>query len=557
MKKIVDGNSPKLSIADFAINPADGLAYSVDRHGALHQIDLESGSVVTLAKTGVTGTFGAAYFDPNGNLYVSNNSNGYVYKVAVGSGDYSMVQFANGPSSSINDGSRCALAPVTSASDILIDYRDAPDSYGTYLESNGARHKVTGSSLFFGESVDAESDASAYPLSDDENDNADDEDGVQFATAITEAERAVAIVNSSGAGFVSAWVDLNKNGVFDGNEQVLFDEPVSAGKQPVYMDIPVGVSAGDSWSRFRISSTTGLAATGGAPDGEVEDFPVTLHASDTVTDYYPSQNGWSTIAFEDNWPHEEDYDMNDLIVYLRTAVSSNAAGVTNVTIGGEVAAYGAGYHNGFAIRLPGVHPDQVDRDQAALHINGKEVTDWVIIEEGREETILMVTYNVWDFVGTGDFCKFYRTEPDCGSDIQMSFKASIPMIEPVQADLQGVFDPFLFATPGAWRGGDYETAPGRSYEIHLKNQAPTEAFDYSLFNRAGDDASDPSSQRFFQTEKGMPWALEIGTRWQYPVEYRDISHAYPQFAEFATSDGDNNLSWYLIDNANQLLIFTH
>jgi len=394
-------------------------------------------------------------------------------------------------------------------------------------------------------------------LTDDLTGDSDDEDGVQFATAVTENAQAVALVESSGSGYVSAWVDLDQSGTFDDYEQILFDEPVSAGKQALYADIPEGVIPGDSWARFRLSSVTGLQSTGGAPDGEVEDFPVTVNESDVVTNYYPSSNGWSTLAFEDNWPHEGDYDMNDLVVYLRSAVSSNATGVKHVAVTGEVAAVGAAYHNGFAIRLPGVNRDEINLDRTSLVINGKDVTDHVFIEEGRQEAILIVTYNVWDYVGSGELCEFYRTEADCGSDIQMTFKANISMLNPVSADLRGLMDPFLFATPGAWHGGHYMTAPGRSYEIHTKNQAPTEAFDYSLFDSSGDDASNVSQQYFYQTENGMPWALEIGTRWQYPLEYHDISHVYKQFAPFATSGGSVNQSWYTINNAEQALVFTH
>jgi len=557
MSRIIDGSSLNLYIADFAVNPNDGFAYTIDSRGDLIKIDLTDGSDQVLAKTGVRGGFGAAYFDPDGNLYLSRNSDGVVFRVAIDAGNYEPVHFANGPSSSINDGSRCALAPVTGESNTLVDFGDAPDSYGTYLDSNGARHGLESATLFFGKSVDGEAEASASPLTDDLTGDVDDEDGVQFATAVTENSQSVALIESSGSGYVSAWVDLDQSGTFDDHEQILFDEPVSAGKQAVYADIPEGVIPGDSWARFRLSSVTGLQPTGGAPDGEVEDFPVNVKESDVVTNYYPSSNGWSTLAFEDNWPYEGDYDMNDLVVYLRSAVSSNASGVKHVAIAGEVAAVGAAYHNGFAIRLPGVSPDDINLERTTLAINGKDVTNHVFIEEGRQEAILIVSYNVWDYVGSGELCEFYRTEADCGSDIQMTFKANIPMLYPVSADLRGLMDPFLFATPGAWHGGHYATAPGRSYEIHTKNQAPTEAFDYSLFDSSGDDATDVSAEKFFQTDKGMPWALEIGTRWQYPLEYRDISHVYKQFAPFATSGGSVNRSWYKIDNADQALVFTY
>ncbi len=137
----------------------------------------------------------------------------------------------------------------------------------------------------------------------------------------------------------------------------------------------------------------------------------------------------------------------------------------------------------------------------------------------------------------------------------MSFSASIPMKDAVDAELKGAFDPFLFATPGAWHGGHFVTAPGRAYEVHLKNYAPTEAFDQSLFNEPGDDASEPQNNFYYQTAKGMPWALEIGTHWSHPQEYKDIGHAYPYFAEWAQSNGWLNRAWYLSSNANTPLLF--
>ena len=137
----------------------------------------------------------------------------------------------------------------------------------------------------------------------------------------------------------------------------------------------------------------------------------------------------------------------------------------------------------------------------------------------------------------------------------MSFSARIPMKEPVPVKLQGAFDPFLFATPGAWHGGHFASAPGRSYEIHLKNYAPTEGFDQSLFNEPGDDASAPQKNFYYQTKNGLPWALEIGTQWEHPKEYNDIGHAYPYFAQWAQTNGTVNASWYLTDYAIAPLLF--
>jgi len=556
-QKLIDGSLINLTIADMAISPLDGFAYALNSNGRLYQIDLETGNSKILQETGESGGYGASYFDAEGNMYASRNKDGQIFKIAIASGDYSMEAFAHGPSSSINDGWRCALAPLNDVADDNIDFGDAPVSYGTALADNGARHGLDGDpGLFLGAAIDGESDAAAFPLSDDDDESIDDDDGIQFATSVTGGRNTVVIVDSSKSGFLNAWIDLDRSGSFDDNEQVSYNYFLNPGKQSLHMYIPTTLVEGSSWARFRLSSIPNVGPTGGVADGEVEDYQVKLIEEATVVTNYPSATSWTTLAFEDNWPLEGDYDMNDLVVYMRSAIYSKNAGVTRVDIDAEVAAVGAAYHNGFAIRLPGVSRSNIDEGNMELEINGKAVTDFQPLEEGRDEAIIIVSYNLWDYVNAGeDLCMFYRTEPGCGSDVQMKFRASIPLQEPVTTDISGLLDPFLFATPGAWHGGHFATAPGRSYEVHLKNQAPTEAFDSELFSQAGDDASVPEQGLYYQTTKGMPWALEIGTRWDYPIEYRDLSNAYLQFQDFAQSNGLQSSYWYNPENSNPALLF--
>ena len=556
MKRVIDGKTLDLKIFDIAFHPSDGFAYAVDKTGFLHKIDSETGSSTNLGSVGVTGTFGAVYFDVDANLYLSSNRDGNVYKVAIDSGDYTAQLFAIGPSSSINDGARCALAPVVDESNVDIDYGDAPDSYGTYLKDNGARHGLLADpDLFLGSQVDGESDGKPMPQSDDESDRNDDEDGVQFATTLQAGSQAVVMVEPSKQGILSAWIDRNQNGVFDDNEQVITDRAVSAGKQPIYITIPQDARAGDTWARFRLSSSVGMTPTGGVSDGEVEDYKVNIQVEGSAVTYYPSSSGWTTIAFEDNWPFEGDYDMNDLVTHMRTSVFKTDGKVTLVNIAGELSAVGAAYHNGFGIRLPGVLRDQIDEENINYTINDRVVSNYSPLEAGRYEAIFIMAYNTWSYVSAGEDCVYYRTEEGCGSDKQMRFNITIPMKTPIESDISGVFDPFLFATPGAWHGDHFDTPPGRSYEIHLKNHHATEAFDYKFMNFSGQDASNPDNKHFFQTTKGMPWAMEMGSEWMHPKEFRDITHAYPKFPSFVRSDGVENPSWYKNENAVQNILF--
>jgi len=556
MVRVVDGGTLKLKIFDLAFHPTDGYAYAVDRSGLLHKIDVENGTSEQLADVGVTGTFGAVYFDVDENLYISSNNDGKLYKIAIGAGDYTAQLFALGPSSSINDGARCALAPVIDVSNVDIDFGDAPESYGTYLKDNGARHGLTSdTSLYLGAGVDGESDGKPMPLSDDVSDRNDDEDGVQFATTLQAGDRAVVMVEPSAAGVLSAWVDFDQNGTFDADEQIVTDLSVNAGKQPVYIDVPADAKPGSTWSRFRLSSSVGMEPTGGVSDGEVEDYSVNITVEGASVNYYPSSKSYSTVVFEDNWPFEGDYDMNDLVVNLKTSIFYTDKKATLVNISGQLTAVGAAYHNGFGIRLPDVLRDQVDEDGINYTINDRKVVNYSPLEAGRYEAIFILAYNTWSYVSAGEDCTFYRTEEGCGSDVQMRFNLTIPFKEPIETDISGIFDPFLFATPGAWHGDHFDTPPGRSYEIHLKNHHATEAFNYKFMNGSGQDASNPDNKHFFQTTNGLPWAMEVGNEWKYPKEYRDVTHAYPKFPSFVRSEGEENPSWYTFSNAVESILF--
>ena len=82
-------------------------------------------------------------------------------------------------------------------------------------------------------------------------------------------------------GYLDAWIDLNADGDFgDLGEQVLDSLQLSAGSNSITITVPGGSTvAGEKVSRFRFSSTGGLGPVGFAPDGEVEDHIITVHAN--------------------------------------------------------------------------------------------------------------------------------------------------------------------------------------------------------------------------------------------------------------------------------------
>ena len=173
----------------------------------------------------------------------------------------------------LNPGNNALLLPVI----VLrrLDYGDAPDpTYPTLRAINGARHDA--SNLHLGALWDAE--RNGLPNATATGDNltaANDEDGVGF-TLLTPGAMATANIVSSGAGLINAWIDWDHNGVWDAPEQILINAPVVAGPNALNFPVPPGIAAGTTFARIRLSTVPGLAPTGYALDGEVEDYRVTI-----------------------------------------------------------------------------------------------------------------------------------------------------------------------------------------------------------------------------------------------------------------------------------------
>ncbi|MGF1906699.1 DUF6923 family protein [Aliivibrio salmonicida] len=268
-----------LRILDMAFHPDDGIIYSVDNYGYLYKIDPSTGSGTKLNQVinsvGHSLSFGAQYFDVDGNLYLSNNGNGYIYIVSIDDLNSSSAFFAYGPSSNSNDGARCAFAPVGQNENS--DFGDAPDTYGTLYDSFGARHAISG--LKLGALVDGESEAYAYPLSDDTSDLSNDDDGISFPVPLEIEETSFIYAEVDGAdgeGVLSAWIDWDQDGEFNDDEIILNSEWVDDGQNQLYFEVPSWALSGDTWARFRLSHSYDIGPNGGVSAGEVEDYQVTV-----------------------------------------------------------------------------------------------------------------------------------------------------------------------------------------------------------------------------------------------------------------------------------------
>jgi len=551
-------------LTDMAFHPYDGFIYAVDNNGYLMSINPATGEtnqfvqVLSEAVEGFNFTFGAQYFDVNGNLYLSNNSNGWVYRVTLNGPLSSAVFFAYGPSSNSNDGARCARAEIVVSDSV--DFGDAPNSYGSTLDSGGARHGI--SALYLGSIVDGESDAYVHPLSDDQSDASNDDDGIGFPTGFEIGSPALIIANASGSGgYLNAWMDWDMDGEFESDEQIADGLAMNEGSNTVPVDVPIWAATGDTWARFRISNIANIGPTGGVSNGEVEDYAVTVTESGVTTTHYPSATSYTSFAFEDLFPELGDFDMNDVLMNVRFTEYVKDGQVIRLKIEGKLAALGASYRNGFAIQLPGVDSGSIKGDSIALTMNNIRQTA-PVLDTDQTNAVLIVSNNLWDVTQAGEAnCKYFRVEEGCGTTSRPGWTMIVPLLTPVaEINMPAMpYDPFIFAQPGTYHGNLVTLAtgqqPGRKLEIHLKNQMPTDAFEGLIFG-LGDDASDENSALFFQTFNGIPWALEIPIDWKHPKESTSLMKAYPQFFDFASDpSGQTNPEWYLEENANPIYLY--
>ncbi|MCY2986753.1 MAG: Ig-like domain-containing protein [Planctomycetota bacterium] len=186
------------------------------------------------------------------------------------------------------------------------DFGDAPSSlqsgftssYPVTLAENGAQHWAIGPRLGPNRDREANGVHSIGATADDTTGIPDDEDGVTWPSALAAstampitATVQVNLQHPAATNRLDAWIDFNRDGDWtDLGEQILanVDLGTSTGLRPLTFTVPqinvVGsnVVLGDTYARFRVSSAGGLAPTGLANNGEVEDYLVKIDKLATI-----------------------------------------------------------------------------------------------------------------------------------------------------------------------------------------------------------------------------------------------------------------------------------
>lgn len=157
------------------------------------------------------------------------------------------------------------------------DWGDAPHCFPVIATQNGARHIV--SALQLGASKNYEPNGQPHPTTQHPNEEPTD-DGVELPAQLQAGQMAGIRVFPNAAARLDAWIDWNHDGDWnDPGEQIFASQPVLAGLNNLNFAVPSAAIGGTSIARFRLSTPGGLAPTGIAGDGEVEDWTVQIAAA--------------------------------------------------------------------------------------------------------------------------------------------------------------------------------------------------------------------------------------------------------------------------------------
>ena len=246
---------------------------------------------------------------------------------------------------------------------------------------------------------------------------------------------------------------------------------------------------------------------------------------------YPGVNQYGTVAFEDNWPIQGDYDMNDLVVSYHYNFITNAKNQV-VEIKGDFApiAAGAVYENAFGVQFPFA-------SSVVTSVTGQRLTNGLTTQNGNETEAGQTNAVIIPFDGTKQMISNPGGNPFINTDMSLpKVTGDTSHIDILLTTAQASFDPatidpFLISNKR------------RTYEVHLPGFAPTNLADKGLLG-AGDDASNVANKIYYVTKNNYPFAINFAGSFSYPTERTPIYNAYLHFFNWSGSGGTTYTDWY-------------
>lgn len=230
-----------------------------------------------------------------------------------------------------------------------------------------------------------------------------------------------------------------------------------------------------------------------------------------------------TLAFEDLWPSQGDYDMNDVVVGYSTTFTVDKDNrivairdvVTPLHSGGKLrSAFG------YQLDIP------VTAVKGVKIENGSSTAG---LEKNQDKAVVILFDDIEQAVARGPV------------SVEIELDGSLSMDKVTRKSL---YNPFICVSdkgfvPGAVRK-----------EIHLTNYPPTSLADPYPFGLNDDKSSldkagNPIGPYYYATSELYPFAIDLPvTDYRIPDEMVKIDVFYPDFAGWVKSRGEKHKEWY-------------
>ena len=247
--------------------------------------------------------------------------------------------------------------------------------------------------------------------------------------------------------------------------------------------------------------------------------------------YYPSSSTFGTLAYEDLWPSQGDYDFNDLVVDYQYKLILNANNqVVDIEARFKPRAIGGSFSNGFAFALS-VNPATVASVSGQKLNNSLFSTGGNGTENGQTNAVIPVFDNAKDVLVNqgGSFVNTIEGNPFVEGDTLL-ITVSLQSAQSENALGTAPYNPFIVIDQD------------RGREVHLGDQAPTDKANKSILGTKEDD-SNPANNRYYKNERNLPWAINVTNGFSYPEEKEDIVKVYNFYATWAQSGGQQATDW--------------
>ena len=259
--------------------------------------------------------------------------------------------------------------------------------------------------------------------------------------------------------------------------------------------------------------------------------------------FYPSEEGQGTLAYEDNWPVEGDYDLNDLVVKYRYMETRNSLGrIKALNVVYTLTARGASRANGFALALNNIQSNT--SYEAQLSINNATATV-LLSEEDSSHLNFVLASNTETLMPTPAGCNFYNTDSDCplAPEVKVEFNLTFTDAKTRTQMGNAPYNPYIYATFD------------RGREVHLPNHKPSSRADSARFGSGDDDSNLFDFSKTYETNANLPWALNMPYSWLHPTSGDNIVDVYGNYRNWAESGGLISTDWYTNNyNSNRVYI---